>query len=295
MELKGLSKFTEKIPWLSGKKIVLVPVFFILVMAAGLLILMVFDAIPGWLVSSGLNYTFLSLFPLIGELLIGVAGLLLVYQMWSRRDRLKAKYGRSSYQRIFPVGLTGITFVLSIAVSLYIPFLSFSPAFWIKPPFQILAQPLESFIPVISYIILPVRMVLAAFFLVTGLATVIRSLQTFGLDYMTLVYLYFPEEGQLQEHEIYSVLRHPAYSGALTAALGGLFFTFTAYSILFFIIYLAGFYIHVHFVEEKELLQRFGESFQEYRKKVPAFCVKPGKLKVYFAFLLRGPKPTTST
>ena len=131
-------------------------------------------------------------------------------------------------------------------------------------------------------------MPLAILFLITGIGIAVRSLQTFGLDYMALVYLYFPEEGQLQEHAIYSVLRHPAYSGVLTAALGGMLFTFTPYSIIFFIAFMTAFYMHVYLVEEKELLSRFGESFQEYRKKVPALFVKPDKIKDLLVFLLKG-------
>ena len=123
-----------------------------------------------------------------------------------------------------------------------------------------------------------------------GIGIAVRSLQSFGLDYMALVYLYFPEEGRLQEYEIYSVFRHPAYSGVLTAAFGGMLFTFTPYSIIFFIAFMTAFYMHVYLVEEKELVSRFGESFQEYRKKVPALVIKPQKVKTLLVFLLKGPK-----
>ena len=290
MQLKGLNKFREKVPWFSGKRVFLIPVFFLFIIAATLLIVIAFDSLPGWLLSCGCNNTALSFSPLIGELLIVVVGFLLVYQMWYRRDYLKSKYGPNSYQHIFWTGLIGIILVLSFSLSLLIPFRYFSPTFWTQSQFQIMAQPLESFIPALGPTIFWIRIVLAIFLLIIGIGTAIRSLQTFGLDYMALVYLYFPEEGQLQEHAIYSVMRHPAYSGALTIGLGGMFFIFTPFSIIFFLIYLAGFYIHVYLVEERELISRFGESFLEYRKKVPAFMVRPSKIQVLLIFLFRGPE-----
>jgi protein-S-isoprenylcysteine O-methyltransferase Ste14 len=290
MKLKGFNEFRKKLPWLSGKKIYLLPVFFICTIAVSILITILFDSIPDWLLVYGWDNEALSLCPLIGELLIIAAGFSLVYQLWSRRDLLKTKYDMLSYQHIFFTGFAGILFVLSVPFSLFIPFWSFSPSFWAGSTLQALAQPLESFIPIISHIIFWIRMPLAIIFLVTGIGMAVRSLQSFGLDYMALVYLYYPEEGQLQEHAIYSVLRHPAYSGVLTAAFGGMLFTFTPYSIIFFIAFITAFYMHIYLVEEKELVSRFGESFKEYRKQVPAFMVKPAKIKTLFVFLFKGPE-----
>jgi len=102
---------------------------------------------------------------------------------------------------------------------------------------------------------------------------IIRALQTFGTDYMSVVYLYFPEESKIQNHEIYSVIRHPTYGGYLPPGLGGLFFTFTLYSIIFYLMFLLSFYLHIHFVEENELLTRFGQLYREYLKNAPAFLL----------------------
>ena len=43
--------------------------------------------------------------------------------------------------------------------------------------------------------------------------------------------------------------------------------------------------IHIRAVEEKELIERFGDSYIEYRKKVPALFVRPKKIGVYLKFL----------
>jgi protein-S-isoprenylcysteine O-methyltransferase Ste14 len=69
-----------------------------------------------------------------------------------------------------------------------------------------------------------------------------------------------------------------------------MFSTLTLYSIIFSLVYFLGFYIHIHFVEEKELIVRFGPSYQEYMKKVPAFFVNPKKLGILLGFLLGKPE-----
>lgn len=289
MRMKGFKKFREKTPWFSGKKIYVLPVFVICLLSLYIAILIGFDSLPGRIAESNVSPFLLSLYPLVGVLVICVVGFVMVYQMWLQRDRLKMKYGSLSYQRICLVGFAGVICWLSLVINLFIPYWSFSPSFWIGSPLRALVLPLESYVPVAGSVLFWVRMALAILFSAIGIMMMIRSLQTFGFDYMTVVYLYFPEESKLQNHEIYSALRHPMYAGALTVGLGGMFFTFTLYSIIFLIVFILAFYIHIHFVEEKELIQRFGKSFQEYRKNVPAFVPNPRNTGIFLDFLLRNP------
>ena len=134
---------------------------------------------------------------------------------------------------------------------------------------------------------LKICLILPILFLALGLLIFGRALQIFGFDYLTVVYLYFPEESEIQENEIYSVIRHPAYVGALIIGLGGTIFVFTIFSFISFSFFLLCFYIHTHFVEERELTQRFGSSYVDYCKQVPAFFVRPTKLKILFHFLFK--------
>lgn len=275
--LKGLDKFREKAPLFSGMKILLLPIYAFSVMAFNISLLIGINSIPGLLKSSGINAILLSFVPLIGILLILIIGFSLVYQMWAKKELMKAKYGPLAYNHIFPLGFFGVSSILSISIYLFINYWSFSPAFWMDSPLRFLT---------VSPDIFWLKLILASIFALTGLTMIIRALQTFGLDYMAVVYLYFPEESKIQKHKIYSVLRHPTYAGALMIALGGMFFTLTIYSVIFFIVLLSGFYIHIHFVEEKELLTRFGKSYKEYMKKVPAFFVRLNKIGVLINFLL---------
>jgi len=81
---------------------------------------------------------------------------------------------------------------------------------------------------------------------------------------MGLIYVYYPEESKIVNHEIHSVLRYPTYHGLVLILIGGFFLRLSVYSIIFFFMFLMGINIHLKFVEEKELIQRFGKDYQEY-------------------------------
>ncbi len=292
--LKGLDVFTQKVPALSGKRMILLPVYAFSIMFLCLSVMMGFDTLPVVFGLKGISPLLLSLSPLAGELLVCVLGFVLAGQMWAWKERLKAKYGPLAYQRIFLAGFAGISCVLSLALNMFVHYWWFSRAFWILSPLKFLILPLERFLPFWRVEVALLRLGLAFFFTVTGLAMILRSLFTFGFDYMSVLYLYYPQESRVQDHAIYSVLRHPAYTGALLIGLGGLFYIFTLYSVIFYLVFLAGFCIHIRFVEERELAARFGRSYREYMKQVPAFFVKPSRLRLFFKFLYFGeakPRP----
>jgi protein-S-isoprenylcysteine O-methyltransferase Ste14 len=104
------------------------------------------------------------------------------------------------------------------------------------------------------------------------------------LDYMTVVYLYFPEESEIVDHEIYSVARHPTYLGGVLLAIASLVFRFTVYSIVLSIMTYLVFRLQVR-REEKELVDRFGDSYRNYMKRVPALYVRLRDIPTYLRFL----------
>ncbi|MFW9939311.1 MAG: methyltransferase family protein [Candidatus Thorarchaeota archaeon] len=286
MKLKGIDKFREKLPVFSGKKIIILPIYCFLVFTGSLIIQLYFDLIPSMIpFNSALGY-FIIIFPVLGVILMGSVGLFLVYQMWDNRDRLKAKYGQLSYQRIFFIGFGGVVIIFSIVVNNLIPFYKLDLNFWSQFPFSIFTTPLTSYFTLISSFLREIRFFLGVFFCILGIITMVRAIETFGLDYMAVIYLYFPEESELEDHKIYSILRHPAYSGLILLSLGGMIIQLTLYSIIFFLILYFGMYIHIHFVEDKELINRFGDSYNEYRKTVPAFFVQLKNWGQFFKFIL---------
>ncbi len=277
--MKGLDKFREKIPAFSGNRILMLPAYFLLVIAAALSVLIAFDFLPA---GHGVNPVLATLAPLLGELIVGSLGFMLIFQMWHWRKKLKAKYKALSYQHIFIAGFTGVLCVISLAANMFIPFWAFAPGFWAG---SWLATPIEAYAGAFAVALFWARLALALAIVLTGIAMMLRALLTFGFDYMAVIYLYFPEESRMQKSRIFSIVRNPTYAGLLTVALGGMFFTFTPYSIVLFLLFLAGFYAHVHFVEEKELIERFGKSYEDYRKSVPAFFISPENWGELFNYL----------
>ncbi|MFN8382439.1 MAG: methyltransferase [Anaerolineales bacterium] len=122
---------------------------------------------------------------------------------------------------------------------------------------------------------------------IVGAVLFVRSLFTFSLDYITMVYTYFPEEGHIVNSSIYNVLRHPIYAGALRFGIGLACLNMGIYALSFAVLLPLGLTGWVRLVEEKELLERFPD-YAEYRKNTPAFWPKITKLPAFFKFLFTG-------
>ena len=286
MKIKGIDKFRSKIPAFSGKRFIIIPLVLFLVFSISLIIQFYFDILPTLIPSPGAFELLFPLFPVFGVALINAIGILLIYQVWYHRTRLKAKYGQLSYQKIFLSGFSGVVIISTLIIHNYLSIFIWQSAFWAQAPYSFYVIHLSSFFIGFQSIIQIISFLLSMIFLFFGCLLVYRAIHTFGFDYMAVVYLYFPEESELQDHEIYSVLRHPTYTAIILMSLGGVFFQLNLYSIIFFCIIFLFLYIHIHYVEEKELIQRFGDSFKEYRKNTPAFFVRPKKWGKLFKFLL---------
>lgn len=82
--------------------------------------------------------------------------------------------------------------------------------------------------------------------------------------------------GLYADHELvrtgpYAVVRHPVYATLLMLMLAtGLLFARWQMLLLGVVLYIAGTEIRIH-AEEGLLRARFGEQFEEYRRKVPAY------------------------
>jgi protein-S-isoprenylcysteine O-methyltransferase Ste14 len=267
-------------------KIALLPIGAILSFAAGLLFLLTLDTLPRLKPANSLLGDVEFLLPVLGPIVSGITGWGLVYLIWRRKDRFLAAYKEGAYQRGILYGVLGIPLIMGIVIHTYFPI---EQLLGVSPVNQITVE-LSS--PIITFpggwkaltwvITVPGSLLL----LLTGLLTILRSLLTFGLDYMGLVYLYYPEESDVQDHGIYSVVRHPAYMGLLLVALGGVLARLSVYSLGSFLILIFGFICHLRLVEERELIHRFGTSFLDYRREVPGLFVKPTKLAAYFRFLI---------
>ena len=287
MKLKGFDKFREKVPVLKGPRIIILPLYVLFMVFLTFYYLNKIYFLPQLLSNQVPDYL-LPFIPLFGVIVAEVIGFMLVGQMWFWKDYLKKKYGSSSYQRIFLVGFAGILITISLAFNVFTEIQLYSQNIWQKSDYSYLITSLYSIFPSsIDNLVHQVQIILGLALLLFGLSISMRSVLTFGFDYTTVVYLYFPEESKIKENQIYSALRHPMYSGIILVAFAGFIYNVTIYSFLFFIIYLLGFYAHIHFVEEPELVTRFGESFLAYRKNIPPFFLNPLKFKKVLKFVIQ--------
>ncbi len=140
--------------------------------------------------------------------------------------------------------------------------------------------PLGVFTPVISMI--------GLYLIVTGFVTWGRAGKLFGADNALMLYVYFPAESRKVESALYSLIRHPMYSGAMRVGLALGLWRGTAGSIIFGLLVPVGLWCWITFVEEPELLERFGEGYADYRKRVPAFFPRPRHWIAFWKFLISG-------
>ncbi|MFX1332557.1 MAG: methyltransferase family protein, partial [Promethearchaeota archaeon] len=285
MHLKGMEKVREKLPGYSGKRLALLPLLALGTALLTLAFLISLDILPRLLVQLPFLALIEPLLPICGMTLCLAIALRLIWGVWWKRSELKAEFGELAYQRIIPRGISGIGMVFG---SVFHAFMSVR-SLPLGPPMNeltvLFSQSLLHLVGIPVEIDIPLRVILAGFFLLLALMTVQRAFLTFGVDYMIVIYLYFPDESEIQKREIYSILRHPTYFAGVLLGIAAMFFRMSIYSIIFFVLIYLTFRAQIS-VEEKELVERFGDGYSEYMKKVPGLRVRPRDFAAYARFLL---------
>ena len=284
MKLKGMDKLHEKLPAYPGKRLAILPLQGIVVTLAVYISLIGLDILPRLFSSIDMLVMLEPFLPVLGSLLVFAIAYSLVGQLWSARDKMKAEYGDLAYQKMIKRGMMGIFLVPPLVFHQLTSIRSLPP---ILPVNDLTAQWSQSLLPLIGIALewdLLLRIVVSFILFILGVLTVRSALLTFGIDYMGVVYLYFPEDSEIQDHEIYSVIRHPTYFGGVLLGLAGLVFRFSVYSILMFFTVYGIFWLQAR-REERELVKRFGDSYKEYMKKVPRLHISIRNLPKYFRFL----------
>ena len=254
MKIKGLNALSKHVPELNSSggriKIGIYAVFLFALVNAYFIVT---DNIPTWSIDS--------------NIIIYALGFLCLSMYFSRRHAYKEKYKelafRNAFARFIMPGLALLISAIFHAGYMNGPFVPFG--WW------------------------SIVFLLAGWYLLcTGALLWVRSSFVFGLDNLTLLYVYHPEESGIVESSIYSVLRHPVYSGALRTCIGLAMLNGNANALAFAILAPLGFIGWVRLVEEKELIERFGQAYINYRKRVPAFWYYPTNIFRFFKFLFNG-------
>lgn len=210
------------------------------------------DQIPTWTLDS--------------QIVVMALGYLILSRFFSQKTKLIEKFQASAYSRAFRQFIVSGMAIIFAAIA-HIAYMN-GPKF---------TQ------PAITTILTWAGWV----FVLIGAALWIRAVLTFGVDNLTMLYVYFPQEGKMVNASIYNVLRHPIYAGALRLGIGLALLNMGIYAITFVLLLPLGVFGWIRLVEEKELLARFPD-YAEYRKQTPAFWPKLDKLPAFFKFLFTG-------
>ncbi|MDO9130018.1 MAG: isoprenylcysteine carboxylmethyltransferase family protein [Anaerolineales bacterium] len=199
-----------------------------------------------------------------GALIIGFS---LVSTFFRQRKAFITRWGEMAYRNAFACYvLTGLPVIFAVVAHTgYMP----------GPPI-----PLNWWTPGVA--------TLGWFFFVVGSAVLIRAVFTFGADNLAMLYVYFPEEGRLVDTALYGLLRHPTYAGIVRIGIGLGLLNGNWFALAFGLFMPLGLTIWLKLIEEKELLERFGAGYANYRRKTPAFWPKPRDIGKFFRFLLTG-------
>ena len=220
--MKGTENLKRKLPDYQGRKILVFVVLAFLVFVTSLLFQLFLDFIPRIFRSIEFLQVIAPLTPVIGTSVVTSIGFLVVRRFWRIRDKYLIKYEERAYQKAFKLVALGIPPLFSVIVHGF-----FSPDFIIPYGIEdssswILGIPIYEFLMKFPFYVLYIRLFLSFFLVGLGLVVVNRALAFFGIDYMALVYIFYPEESKLQNHEIYSMLRHPTYHALLLLSIGSI-------------------------------------------------------------------------
>jgi len=202
-----------------------------------------------------------------GQALITTLAFLITAQFFLKRREYRQRYGGLAYRNAFGrFVLTGLPMMLAgIAHIAYMP----------GPPIPLNWWTLG-------------LIVLGWYFIIVGFALWARAVWTFGADNLAMLYVYFPEEGQIVRSSIYSVLRHPLYASIVRLAFGLALLNGNWFAVTFALIVPLGLTVWLAFIEERELLERFGQGYADYRRKTPAFWPRPKDYGKFLRFLVSG-------
>jgi len=285
--MKGIEKLRSKLPDYQGRKIRIFLTIAFIIFVISIMFQLFADSLPRIFRNIEFLQIIAPLTPIIGPLIIISIGFSVVRKFWRIRDKYLSKFEEKAYQKAFKLVVIGIPMLFSVIIHSFFSTDLIVPYRIDDPLSRYLGIPISELLLDFPFYILYIRIFLSFFFVGLGLLVINRALKFFGIDYMSLVYIFYPEESTVQNHEIYSILRHPTYHGLVLISIGSIFFRFSIYSVIYFVIFLVGINIHIKCVEEKELIQRFGDEYKKYREAVPSIFVKLKDLKKYFYTLFR--------
>ena len=267
----------------------------VLVALFTLTVLFILDVLPSLLPSVDWLTVLEPYIPPIGSMLAIIGGLSTVHVVWRKRDKFISQDKKRAFQKSAKYTFTGIPIAMAGIIHMFLPvsWLAekiFSVTVFRNPLTTLFQTPIGKLIATAAgnsnYNAIIARIVFSVMFLMIALLTMFRTIFVFGIDNAAMVYVYYPEESKIIDHKIYSIVRHPLYVSVFLLMISALISNFSIYSVIISIVFILCFSYHIYGVEEKELIERFGEGFKEYRKEVPALIIHPRNWIKFFKFLI---------
>ncbi|MBI3169068.1 MAG: hypothetical protein HYZ22_11350 [Chloroflexi bacterium] len=253
MHLKGFEKLAEHVPELNTKigRMKIAASFFG-ILGLTILYFILTDNIPTWTLDS--------------QIVVMALGYLLLSRFFTQKKTYIEKYKEAAYTNAFGrFALPGLAVIFAALAHI---------AYMNGPKFT---QP--TLTTIFTW--------LGWFNVIVGAALWWQAVSTFGVDNLTMLYVYFPKEGRIVNSSIYGIIRHPVYGAALRVGIGLALLNMGIYAITFAVLLPLGIFGWIRLVEEKELLERIPD-YAEYRRHVPAFFPYPNRIPVFLKFLLTG-------
>lgn len=253
MNLKGFESLARHVPELNSTSgWMKVAGSFLGIFGLTTLYFVITDNIPTWTIDS--------------QIVVMALGYLLLSRFFTRKKKFEEKFASDAYRQAFGrFALPGLAVIF--AAIAHISYMN-------GPKFT-------------NPIILEVFTWAGWLFVITGAILWVRAMLSFGVDNLTMLYVYFPEEGYIINSSIYGIIRHPVYGAALRLSIGLALINAGIYPIVFVFILPLGLFGWLRLVEEKELLERI-PKYAEYRQRVPAFFPYPNRIPAFFKFLITG-------
>ena len=205
--------------------------------------------------------------PIISQALMLFIALLGLGMFFTKKEKLQKTMGNDAYRVAF--FRYHVTFIPFIYVS------AFHPLF-ISSYYSIIEIDNTFY----------VRLILAFYFLLTGVLLHIRSRKLFGIDNLFMYYVYYPNESKIIKSVIHLILRHPIYSAMSRIAVGFALINGDLTAVIVALLLTCNQIAWLYFCEEPDLIKRFGDEYNKFRRKVPALFVRPSNILVFTKFIL---------
>jgi len=204
---------------------------------------------------------------LVAQFVVLGVGFFWLARFITRRAAFRQKWGELAYRNAFAIyGIPGLALILSAVIHIaYMPGPALPLGWWS-----------------------PGVVTLGWYFGFVGFAIWARAIFAFGFDNLALLYVYYPADGRLVDTAIYGILRHPTYAAVIRFGLTMALFNGNWFALAFALFMPFGMTLWLRLVEEKELIERFGAGYTDYRKRVPAFWPRLGDYGKFWKFLISG-------